>query len=64
MDRNISESDPLVKAANNSSTFIFQTLQYMHDVFQLISTLIIISQINTIDHIILFITLVPCVRNL
>ena len=28
-DRNISESDPLANVANNSSTLIFQTLQYM-----------------------------------
>ena len=27
-DRNISESDPLAKVANNSSTLIFRTLQY------------------------------------
>ena len=26
-DRNISESDPLAKVANNSSTLIFRTLQ-------------------------------------
>ena len=29
-DRNISESDPLAKVANNSSTLIFRTLQYMY----------------------------------
>ena len=28
-DRNISESDPLVKVATTSSSLIFQTLQYM-----------------------------------
>ena len=28
MDCNISESDPLVKVANITSTLIFQTLQY------------------------------------
>ena len=29
-DRNISESDPLANVANNSSTLIFRTLQYIH----------------------------------
>ena len=28
-DRNISESDPLANVANNSSTLIFRTLQYL-----------------------------------
>ena len=30
MDRNISESDPLVKVANITSTLIFRTLQYKY----------------------------------
>ena len=29
-DRNISESDPLANVANNSSTLIFRTLQYIY----------------------------------
>ena len=31
-DRNISESDPLANVANNSSTLIFRTLQYMPEI--------------------------------
>ena len=30
MDRNISESDPLVKVANITSTLVFRTLQYIN----------------------------------